>query len=97
MILNKFQGRVKRWQHNGGGVSSPRSCFPKEAVTPLPQAQVFVPSPFSCAQAQVFPAQVFAQQGSEPGQTKVMQLVLEGMDLTLYQDQEQTPHVEKSG
>lgn len=42
------------------------------------------------------PAQVFAQQGSEPGQTKVMQLVLEVMDLTLYLDQEQTPHVEKS-
>lgn len=42
------------------------------------------------------PAQVIAQQGSEPGQTKVMQFVLEGMDLTLYLDQEQTPHVEKS-
>lgn len=43
------------------------------------------------------PAQVFAQQGGEPGQTKVMQLVLEGMDLTVYLGQEQAPHVEKSG
>lgn len=42
------------------------------------------------------PAQVFAQQGSEPGQTKVMKLVLERMDLTLYLDQEQTPQAEKS-
>lgn len=86
-------------RHNEGGVSSSRSCFPKEAVTPLPQAQVFVSTPFSCAQAQVFPVQVFAQQGSEPGQTKVMpkQLVLERMDLTLYLNQEQTSHLEKSG
>lgn len=88
--LNKLQGCVKRWQAQKvvpalpGAASQTRQAhhFPRHSYLFLP----LFPGP----------TQVFAQQGSEPGQTKVMQLVFERMDLTLYLDQEQTPYVEKS-
>lgn len=90
LSLNKLQSCVRRWQAQKVVPALPGATSHKRQSRHFPRHRYLSLPPFPG------PAQVFAQQGTEPGQTKVIKLVLEGMDLTLYLDQEQTPYGEKS-